>query len=272
MADAGAAPGTIRNCFENVLKPLLDLGVELGYARANPATGVKLPRSDRAEMLFLTAEEVADLADEIGGDHRLAILFSSYVGCRAGELGALRLKHLDLMRGRVTIAESVTAVKGKGLVYGPTKTYAVRTITLPKFLIDRLAAYVAPRAKNPDAFVFVTETGMPLRHGNFYNDHFRPAVARLVARGTFRPELAGLRAHDLRHTAVALAIAVNPNPKIVMTRMGHSSIAVTYDRYGHLFPGADEDLAVALDAVYKGTRGGSAGVAGGGNVENRSSG
>ena len=121
MADTNAR-GTIRNCLRNVLKPMLDLGVELGYMRTNPAAGIKLPASDRAEMLFLDAVEVAALADEVGDDCRLMILFAGYVGARAGESAALRIKHLDLLRRRVTIAEGVTVVKARGLVYGPTKT------------------------------------------------------------------------------------------------------------------------------------------------------
>ena len=51
------------------------------------------------------------------------------------------------------------------------------------------------------------------------------------------------RFHDLRHTSVALAIAEGAHPKAIQTRMGHSSINVTLDRYGHLFPELDEALA-----------------------------
>lgn len=52
--------------------------------------------------------------------------------------------------------------------------------------------------------------------------------------------------HDLRHTSVALAIAERAHPKAIQTRMGHSSINVTLDRYGHLFPELDEAIAVGF--------------------------
>jgi integrase len=61
-------------------------------------------------------------------------------------------------------------------------------------------------------------------------------------------QAAGLqcRFHDLRHTSVALAIAEGAHPKAIQARMGHSSINVTLDRYGHLFPELDEAIATAF--------------------------
>ena len=71
----------------------------------------------------------------------------------------------------------------------------------------------------------------------------------------FKPALrkAGIddkaRIHDLRHTAVALAIAAGAHPKAIQTRMGHASISVTLDRYGHLFPEIDERIAEGLNRL-----------------------
>jgi hypothetical protein len=63
--------------------------------------------------------------------------------------------------------------------------------------------------------------------------------------------LEGLRFHDLRHTCVALLISQGAHPKAVQEHVGHSSITVTYDRYGHLFPAIAEQLAEGLDATYE---------------------
>ena len=60
-----------------------------------------------------------------------------------------------------------------------------------------------------------------------------------------------MRFHDLRHTAVALAIAEGAHPKAIQARMGHSSIQVTLDRYGHLFPALDQQIATGLDGTYR---------------------
>jgi Phage integrase family len=61
--------------------------------------------------------------------------------------------------------------------------------------------------------------------------------------------LAPLRPHDLRHTAVALWIAAGANPKEVSVRAGHTSVAFTLDRYGHLFEGHDLELRDRLDTM-----------------------
>lgn len=61
----------------------------------------------------------------------------------------------------------------------------------------------------------------------------------------------GVRFHDLRHTCAALLIAAGRHMEEVKDYLGHSSIRVTSDRYGHSFPKARAELAAALDATYR---------------------
>jgi integrase len=72
-----------------------------------------------------------------------------------------------------------------------------------------------------------------------------------LAPATRATGLEGLRFHDLRHTCVALLISQGAHPKAVQEHVGHSSITVTYDRYGHLFPAIAEQLAEGRDATYR---------------------
>jgi len=60
----------------------------------------------------------------------------------------------------------------------------------------------------------------------------------------------GLRVHDLRHTAVAILISQGVHPEAIKRFLGHSSIMVTMDIYGHLFPSDQEALADALDDAF----------------------
>lgn len=99
---------------------------------------------------------------------------------------------------------------------------------------------------DPDALVFTAPMGGPVRHGLFVRRTFRPAVTAAL------PHKAALRWHDLRHTAVALAIDTGAHVSEIMGRMGHSSVTTTIDRYGHLMPNADGRLAAALDGVFSG--------------------
>jgi integrase len=120
---------------------------------------------------------------------------------RAGEIEALRLRRLNLLKGTADVVEAVGEVEGVGLVFGPTKTYQRRTVRLPRFLCDMLGAHLAGRAARPEAFVFAAREGGPIRHHNFYRRHFKPAVRRLAARGAQEghdPFPEGLRFHDLR--------------------------------------------------------------------------
>jgi integrase len=75
---------------------------------------------------------------------------------------------------------------------------------------------------------------------------FRHRIWRPAARAA---GLDGLRIHDLRHTAVALWIAAGANPKEIAARAGHTSVSFTLDRYGHLYPDADQALRDRLDAL-----------------------
>jgi integrase len=85
--------------------------------------------------------------------------------------------------------------------------------------------------------VFPNGAGNPLVSASFWGNHFTPAQLRSGVRCRF---------HDLRHTSVALAIAQGAHPKAIQARMGHSSINVTLDRYGHLFPELDEAIAAGF--------------------------
>jgi integrase len=224
-----------------VLFAVLEAAIQAGALLRNPAAGVRAPRSRRREMQFLSAADVERLAEAIAPPYGLLVRFATYTGLRAGELAALRVRRLDLLRGTVRVVESASEVGGR-LILGSTKTYAERTVRLPRFLREDLAAYLAGRPCDHDGFVFTAPKGGPLRHNNFYQRSFCPALTRAGLP-------AQVRFHDLRHTCAALLIAQGAHPKAIQAHLGHSSIQVTMDRYGYLFPDALEQLADRLDAA-----------------------
>lgn len=242
LADAGAEPGTIRNTF-NVLRLVFGSAVSSGAIRSNPCAGVKMPRSVRSEMLFLTPAEVIDLAEGISPRYSVLVLVAAYTGLRAGEIGALRVGRFDPLRATLEVRESLADVNGR-LIFGPTKTHVHRTVRVPRFLCDQVVEHIECGERRPDDLVFTGPSGSPLRHNLFYARHFKPAVRRAGLPGA-------LRFHDLRHTCAAMLIAQGAHPKVIMERLGHSSIQVTLDRYGHLFPGLDEALTDGLEATYQ---------------------
>lgn len=245
----GAAPGTVRSA-RKVLRLVLNAAVEAGAVKANPCDGVRLGRSEPHEMVFLTMDQLLGLSDAMRvPEYGLLVRFAGVTGLRAGEIGALRVGRLDLLRRRVEVLETVSEVHGHGLVYGPPKTYERRSVPFPRALAGELETLLTGRPRGPEDFVFAGPDGGPLRHRNFMARHFKPAVAASRV-----PE--GMRFHDLRHTCAALLINADPpaHPLAVMKRLGHSSITVTYNTYGHLFPALDEALTESVDRAYRSAR------------------
>jgi len=246
LLSEGLSPSRTRQA-RSVLSQVLEHAVDTGALRANPARGVKVNGNSDRVMQFLGASQVAHLADEAdrveAGSGTLVYLLA-FGGLRWGEAAALRRGRCDLLRSQIHVRESVSEVRGE-LHFGETKTGKNRTIIVPGFLRDRLAAHMGtdPPAGGADAFVFADSQEGPLRNSNWRHRVWKPACD---AAGM--PD--GLRIHDLRHTAASLAVSAGANVKAVQRMLGHSTASQTLDRYSHLFTEDLEALADRLDAVF----------------------
>jgi len=238
---SGLGPSAIRQAVQ-VLNNMMKLAVEAGYLVANPVTGVKVPRQPIPEMLFLSAEEFERLSSAIRDPYATLVYLLAYGGLRWGEAVAVRRKRCQLLRSQIEVVESLAEVRGT-LHFGSTKTHSRRMVVIPEFLRELMAEHLLRHVDDdPDALVFTSPQGRPLRNSNFRRQVWSRAVA---AAGL--PD--GLRIHDLRHTCASLLIAQDAHPKVVQVHLGHSSISVTMDRYGHLFPSNMQSLAVALNGM-----------------------
>ena len=130
----GLSPSRIRQAY-HLFGAIMRSAVESGYLARSPCVGVKLPRMTQREMLFLSADQVSRLADEIAQPYRVLVLTLAYGGMRWGEAAALRRSRCDLPLSKLEIRESLGEVNGQ-LHFGPTKTYAARSLLLPPFLRD----------------------------------------------------------------------------------------------------------------------------------------
>ena len=242
MHSEGLSPSRIRQAH-SLISSTLGAAIRSQMLRINPAAGVSLPRKSRNEMRFLTPDEVQRLADAIPESHRTLIFTLAYSGIRQGEATALRRNRVNLLRRELIISESATDVHGRK-VFGETKNRQARTIALPRFLTDMLARLLEDVPADPSALVFTASTGGPIDWSNFRNRIWKPA---LVSAGLDQ----GLRIHDLRHTAASMLIAQGCHPKVVQEHLGHSSIVLTMDRYGHLYPEDRSEVSDALDAAFE---------------------
>jgi integrase len=164
---------------------------------------------------------------------------------RWSELVGLRRARLDVRAGKVRVTEQLIRLEGGEWLRKEPKTGAsVRSISLSPFTAELLARHLDRYAlPGLDGLVFPNRAEHPIISSSFWNNVFAPAMAKAGVRCRF---------HDLRHTSVALAIAEGAHPKAIQTRMGHSSINVTLDRYGHLFPELDEAFGERFAAAKAG--------------------
>jgi integrase len=238
MRKSGLSASRVRQCHY-LLRSMLDDAVRDRRLASNPAAGVKLPRLPRRSHRYLTHEQIAALADA-SGDYRVFVLTLAYTGLRFGEATALRVRHVDTMRGRIKVEDAVTEIAGH-VEWGTPKTHQARTVPLPAFLRDELAQHVAGRGQ--DALVFPSPWGSVLRTGNFRRGCFDKAARRVG--------LEGLTPHQLRHTAASLGIAAGATVKGVQAMLGHANATTTLDIYAGLFDDELDAVADRLDAAAR---------------------
>lgn len=247
----GLSASTIKKA-RGALREILALAVRSGAIRSNPVDGTKIPSGPKAEHRYLNPAALEALCHEITHPPKHAsrpydgerpdlgrlVRFAAFTGLRLGENLALRVRDLDLVVERVTVRQSAAEVRGV-MHIGETKTGERRSVPIAKSLLEPLAEQI--RGRHRDEFVWPIRDGGPLRGSTLRSRHYKPAAARAG--------LEGLRFHDLRHTCVALLVQLGAHPKAIQEWVGHSSITMTLDQYGHLFPSIEEALAARLDEL-----------------------
>ncbi|MEX1043472.1 MAG: tyrosine-type recombinase/integrase [Acidimicrobiia bacterium] len=240
LQDQGYAPATIGKAYQ-ILSRAFRVAVADGLIARTPCREIKLPKDDRDEKRFLTASEAEHLADAIDPRYRAMILTGTYTGLRFGELAALRTNDLDMLRRTLRVDEQLSRQGSWKMVAGPLKSKkAYRTIGIPAFLCEELAAHLAQYPSESD-FVFSHAQGGPLDYNRFRRRHWNPAVEASVG--------SPCTPHDLRHTHVAMLIAENQSPRYIADRLGHESTRTVLDVYGHLYEGIDEAAMEGLDRL-----------------------
>jgi len=239
------SPARIRQAYR-LLSMILKSAVESDYIAKSPCVGVRLPKWTKRKTNYLTAEEVERVAEAAAPNNETLIYLLAYGGLRWGEAVALRRGRCNLLRRSIDVRESASEADGQ-LHFGSTKTYEARTVPLPGFLVEKLARHLKTVPRDAGVLVF-TSGGKPLRSSNWRRRVWFPAL-----------EAAGLpkdtRIHDLRHTCASLLIDQGHSPKAIQEHLGHSSITVTMDTYGRLYPEERERIAAGLEEAYRAAKG-----------------
>jgi integrase len=154
MRADGLSASRVRQSY-HLFGSMLDAAVRDRRISTNPATGVKLPRLPETELRYLTHEQLHALASECGS-HETLVLLLGYSGIRWGEAAALRVKRVDTMRGRLTIAEATTEVGGR-IVHGTPKSHATARSRYPAS--SATDSHNRSQAKSPTLLYFRRRVG-----------------------------------------------------------------------------------------------------------------
>ena len=240
----GRKPSTVRN----VLLPLRAIfrdALAAEIVHRSPCAGLALPVDrGRRERVIAPADVTVMLATLPDRDRALWAT-AMYAGLRRGELMALRWPEVDLTASKLRVERSYDPVAG---TFGPPKSRAgLRIVPIPPVLAGHLTAHRDRADEKRQPLVFARSTLAGRRRGP--DGPFNDSAVMARARKAWTDQgIEPASLHVFRHTYGTLMIAARQTPKEVQTYMGHSSITITFDRYGHLFPAAEEASAVALQA------------------------
>jgi integrase len=185
------------------------------------------------------------------------LLILLFAGLGASELRALPWSNVDLQSGTVTVDRRADFRN----VIGPPKSQSgFRTIPVPSVVVQALRVWKLRCPPSPGDLVFPSQKGTPIFHANLVLGFQEPLQ---VAAGTCRQRIVNgsqvvddgggpimerlFGLHDFRHAAASLWIERRVDPKRVQTWMGHHSIQVPFDIYGHLFAALDNDAAIMAE-------------------------
>lgn len=234
-----------------MLQVMLGYGMALDLMAFNAALTVEVigRREEEARRIVPPGKEILRQLIELADQRfRVKLLFAAATGVRAGELHALRWRHIDFERREVRIE---TRVDPYGNEEVPKTKAGIRTIPLGESVLSALQRW---RGETPfpgkDDLVFPNRFGKYYNHTDMVKRKFLPLFARLEKKWKAERRNEPLEVfnwHALRHFAISCWIDAGLPPKAVQTFAGHSSLQVTMDRYGHLF--RSDDHGRAMDAI-----------------------
>jgi integrase len=212
-----------------------------------------------SKIRFLTPDQAKKLLAITSGDRfETLYLLALTTGMREGELFGLKWSDLDLERRLLTVNHSLSQTKRKKgekrervVLKGPKNVRSRRTIEIPDVAVASLQGHAAHQAElkraatdkwTDEGYVFTTRLGKPLDRGNALH-----RFQRILENN----ELPKFRLYDLRPTHASLLIAERVHPKKIAERLGHASIKLTMDLYGHLFEGSNRESAERMDRLFR---------------------
>lgn len=251
LRERGLSESSVTSIY-TVFRGALDVAVRDGHLARNPAALVRRPKVTVKEAVFLSTSDVVKLLKAAEGSrYVLALRLIATTGLRAGEAAGLRWADVDLDAGSLRVRTTASRLKGGIELTEPKTDKSKRTVPLPTSIVVALRKHRTEQLKarlaagdqwRENGLVFPTEFGTPLDPRNL-----RRVVAVAAANAGLSSDVG---VHTLRHSAAVAWLEAGVHVRGVADLLGHSSIAITADIYGHtsahIAKGAVEGLSDAL--------------------------
>lgn len=232
-----------------------------GWLRSDPCENVRIVLTTRAEpqhtdwitlkdirRLLRRAEIKAASANKQlakrWGRYRAFVYVAAFSGMRPGEVLGLPWRNVLFSEGAIRVDQDLDE---DGTIGRPKSKHGYRTIQMPDIVMEMLRAWQKKCPKNKLDLVFPNWQGNPEKLQNVYRRCWytlQEDIGLVDTNGKARFPL-----KELRHVRASLEIAKNANPKEIQKLMGHSSIKITYDIYGHLFRDHDDRRAERANEI-----------------------
>ena len=256
------SPKTVEN-IHLVISSCINYALKRGELIRNPLLTVKLMREGKKEVEVFTREEQEKIIEECKKHYYgMAIKFDFYTGLRAGELLGLTWDCVNFEKNTVRINKQVQRNKNfsgyaetktiLGFVYNTKTKNSNRVIKVMPPLMNDLAEYKVQQdtIKRKLGQDYYTKLNLVFpRQDGYFTDTgtFLDAFSRIQD----KLEIKHKNVHTMRHTFATRALESGIKPIVVSRLLGHASIQITMDIYGHVIPDFAEQELEKLETIYK---------------------
>jgi integrase len=239
LADTLTGEGLSASTVQNTLDPLRVIyrrAIRRDLVSTDPTEGLELRAPDGKRDRIATPDEAVSLLAALPDSERALWACAFYAGLRRGELRALRWSDVDLPARVIHVQRGWDAVEGE---QDGKSAAADRRVPILELLAPEIAAHKLRTRGDGDALVF----------GRTATDIFIPSTVRSRALKAWeKAKLQPVGLHEARHTCASILIAAGVNAKALSVIMGHATISMTFDVYGHMMPGGLEAAAATANA------------------------
>ena len=250
-----------KNEIIKIIKPFFNWCVEKNIIIINPITGIKLFKTPKPKMKFLTPEQITKLLDTINNDinndinkeiayrTKMFTIINFSLGDRVGETRVLQFNSFNEETLTVNISKSISYDTKTSSYFSATKTkQSDRDVTISQKLIDEIKKYKYALINEFDYDILDDEI-------IFSNHITKKPISDTTLRKNFytyldKANIPRVRMYDLRHTFVATMMAEGKQLYHISERIGHSDYNTTVNKYGHLSNKTKKEVAESTDKYF----------------------